>query len=69
MPTYELTCRVCGHRFDLFLMRLLRNEDLVCPECGSTEIDRGVGGGVLGSGTRSTLGGASVGGCGTGRFA
>ncbi len=71
MPTYELACRDCGHRFDKFLMRILRNDDLVCPECGSTEIDRGIGGGVLGSGTRNASAGApgfSASSCGSSRF-
>ncbi len=68
MPTYELTCRVCGHRFDLFLMRLLRNEDLLCPQCGARDIERGVGGGILGSGTRSAVSAASSASCGTSRF-
>jgi len=74
MPTYELACRECGQRFDKFLMRVLRNDDLVCPECGSTDVARGVGGGFLGSGTR-TSGGvkdvahASTTGCGASGFA
>jgi len=45
MPTYELHCKECGHRFDRFLMRLLRESDRVCPECGSTNVEAGVGGG------------------------
>lgn len=64
MPTYDLSCRDCGARFEKFLMRLLRNEDLVCAECGSTRVDRGVGGGFLGSGTKT----AESPSCGTGRF-
>lgn len=67
MPTYELKCRDCGERFDKFLMRLLRNDDLVCPQCGSTDIERGVGGGFLGSGTRNSQA-ASTQSCGAGRF-
>ncbi|MBC7266183.1 MAG: zinc ribbon domain-containing protein [Coriobacteriia bacterium] len=47
MPTYELTCRTCGHKFDLFLTRLLRDEDRVCPKCGSREVSRGIGGGFV----------------------
>ena len=48
MPSYDLTCRRCQTRFEKFVPRLLRNEDMVCPSCGSTDIKRGVGGGVLG---------------------
>lgn len=45
MPTYELTCSDCGHRFDRFLTRLLRADDKVCPRCGSRNVQLGVGGG------------------------
>jgi putative FmdB family regulatory protein len=55
MPTYELRCKDCGHRFDRFLMRLLRTEDKVCTACGSLNVVTGVGGGyvapVVGTGT------------------
>ncbi|MGB4594217.1 MAG: zinc ribbon domain-containing protein [Coriobacteriia bacterium] len=47
MPTYDLTCQECGHRFELFLIRLLRDGDKVCPECGSTKVVTGVGGGFV----------------------
>lgn len=45
MPTYDLVCRSCGHRFERFMMRLLRDEDKVCPACGSHDVGTGVGGG------------------------
>lgn len=47
MPTYELQCAECGHAFDRFLLRLLRESDKVCPECGSTRVTQGVGGGFV----------------------
>ncbi len=47
MPTYELTCRACGTRFERFLARMLRDEDKVCPSCGSTDVRQGVGGGYV----------------------
>lgn len=47
MPTYELLCRDCGHRFDRFVMRLLRESDKVCPECASTRVETGIGGGFV----------------------
>jgi len=49
MPTYELRCKNCGHEFDRFLMRLLREADKVCPECGSSDVSTGVGGGYVAS--------------------
>ena len=60
MPTYELTCEECGERFEIFVMRMLRNSDLVCPKCGSNEIRRGIGGGVV----RNSSSVASSGGAG-----
>ena len=47
MPTYELTCQACGYRFEVFLKHLLRDEDRVCPVCGSTDVRTGIGGGVV----------------------
>lgn len=47
MPTYELTCRTCGTRFERFLARMLKDEDKVCPSCGSTDVGQGVGGGYV----------------------
>ncbi len=54
MPTYEIRCAKCAERFDLFLMRFIRPEDLVCLKCGSRDVRVGVGGGILGSGTRES---------------
>jgi putative FmdB family regulatory protein len=45
MPTYDLACRSCGNRFERFMTRLIRDDDKVCPECGSTEVSQGIGGG------------------------
>jgi putative FmdB family regulatory protein len=47
MPTYELTCSECGTRFERFLARMLRDEDKVCPNCGSSEVKQGIGGGYV----------------------
>jgi putative FmdB family regulatory protein len=47
MPTYDLTCKACGNRFERFLTRLLRQEDKVCPLCGSQNVSAGVGGGYV----------------------
>jgi putative FmdB family regulatory protein len=47
VPTYELRCEACGSRFERFLLRLLRDEDRVCPTCGSTKVKVGVGGGFV----------------------
>jgi putative FmdB family regulatory protein len=55
MPTYDLRCEECGAGFEVFLLRLLKDADKFCPECGSTRVRPGVGGGILSSGgKRST---------------
>ncbi len=48
VPTYALACPECGNRFELFLMRIIRDADKVCPECGSRDVTTGIGGGVIG---------------------
>jgi putative FmdB family regulatory protein len=45
VPTYELICRACGHRFELFSQRMLRPEELVCERCASEDVEKGLGGG------------------------
>jgi len=37
MPTYDLACEACDHRFESFRQGFLRDEDRVCPECGAQE--------------------------------
>ena len=66
MPTYELKCRECGKASEVFLLRTIRDEDKVCPECGSEDVKQGVGGGFFSMGdSASTSAGAScqTGGC------
>jgi len=60
MPTYDLSCKACGNDFELFLMRVIRDGDGVCPACGSHDVKTGIGGGFLGAGTKS----GQVGACG-----
>ena len=37
MASYDLVCENCEHVFEVFRQGFLRDEDKVCPECGSTE--------------------------------
>jgi putative FmdB family regulatory protein len=37
MPTYDLRCDACDHRFEAFRQGFLRDEDRVCPECGAVD--------------------------------
>lgn len=65
MPSYALTCRECGHTFEVFLRRLLHESDKVCEKCGSKQVKSGLGGGILGRGTSSSsCGGSGFGGSG-----
>ena len=38
MASYDLVCEKCEHVFEVFRQGFLRDEDRVCPECGSTEV-------------------------------
>ncbi len=38
MPTYDLACASCETRFERFRQGFLRDEDRVCPDCGSQEV-------------------------------
>ncbi len=51
MASYDLMCDECGHDFEVFRQGFIRDEDMVCPECGGTEVHqkfssflRGIGG-------------------------
>jgi putative FmdB family regulatory protein len=35
MPSYDLFCEACDHRFEAFRQGFLRDEDRVCPDCGA----------------------------------
>jgi putative FmdB family regulatory protein len=58
MPTYELRCLDCGREFELFRTRLLRDDEKVCPGCGSVNVKLGVGGGYLSKSSASEPTGA-----------
>ena len=38
MASYDLVCDACGHDFEVFRQGFLKDEDRVCPDCGSTEV-------------------------------
>lgn len=38
MASYDLMCEACGHAFEVFCQGFLRDEDKVCPSCGSTDV-------------------------------
>ena len=38
MALRELICGACGHTWEVVRQDVLRDEDKVCPVCGSTEV-------------------------------
>lgn len=54
LPTYDLTCEDCSEQFEIFVMRMLRDGDKICPRCGSNRVKTGLGGGVLKAGTSTS---------------
>ena len=38
MASYDLVCEKCGHAFEVFRQGFLKDEDRVCPECGSEDV-------------------------------
>lgn len=57
MASYDLVCDECGHDFEVFRQGFLRDEDRVCPDCGSTEVRQKF------SSFLKNIGGSSGGGC------
>ena len=38
MASYDLVCDACGHDFEVFRQGFLKDEDRVCPDCGSGDV-------------------------------
>ena len=38
MASYDLICEKCDHLFEVYRQGFLKDEDRVCPECGSTDV-------------------------------
>ncbi len=38
MASYDLICEDCGTAFEVFRQGFLRDDDKVCPHCGSAEV-------------------------------
>lgn len=37
MPSYDLVCQECGHKFSVFCL-ISKKEQQLCPQCGSDKI-------------------------------
>ncbi|MEZ5124932.1 MAG: zinc ribbon domain-containing protein [Thermoleophilia bacterium] len=40
MATYDLNCCACGAEFEVFSTGFLKDDQRVCPECGSTDVEQ-----------------------------
>lgn len=40
MPVYEYRCAKCGERFEKFVRSASAQAEVVCPRCGSTEVQK-----------------------------
>jgi putative FmdB family regulatory protein len=61
MPIYEYQCKKCGEHFEKFIRGFAQQNDLICPRCGSDEVEKAVS--LFGlSGSSQT--GSSGGSCG-----
>lgn len=57
MSTYDLSCAACGYTFEVYRQGFLRDEDRVCPKCGSSDTRQSFTGFL--SGLRSSGGGST----------
>ncbi len=65
MPLFEFTCTKCAKVFEeLLTLADLESAVVACPECASTEVDRGLSSFATGGG--GSAGGGCGGGCGSG---
>ena len=45
MPTYDYTCKSCGHTLELF-QQMTDKPIKKCPQCGTNKLQRQIGGGA-----------------------
>jgi putative FmdB family regulatory protein len=49
MASYDLRCGACGQDFELFVQGFLKEEQKICPECGSRDVAQRFTGFLCGS--------------------
>jgi putative FmdB family regulatory protein len=42
MPIFEYTCPNCGHCFEKLVLSSRRKRAIVCPECGSKDVEKAI---------------------------
>jgi putative FmdB family regulatory protein len=62
MPMYEYRCTECGKKYEQLRRMTEADHDLVCPHCGSKQVQRQVSACAIGGGA-SSGGGMGGGGC------
>jgi putative FmdB family regulatory protein len=60
MASYDLVCEDCGSEFEVFRQGFIKDEDKVCPECGSVEVRQKFSSFLRSIGGSSGGGGCSV---------
>ncbi|MGC8839589.1 MAG: FmdB family zinc ribbon protein [Anaerolineae bacterium] len=66
MPIYEYRCSECGEEFEKFVRSMTAEVEVVCPACGSSEVEKKISlFGARGS-SESALGLPAAGSCSTG---
>jgi putative FmdB family regulatory protein len=53
MSTYDLVCGACGHEFEVFVQGFIKDEEKVCPDCGSGDVRQKFSSFLSGLGGRS----------------
>jgi len=65
MPIYEYACKTCGRRFEC-LVAAGKDQDVVCDQCGSAEVQKMISGfGIGGGSSRLKASSASCTSCST----
>lgn len=64
MPVYEYRCPKCGEKFEKFVRSVNAQNEVVCPRCGNTKVEKmvslfGLTGGIrVSSGSSCSTGGS-----------
>lgn len=66
MPIYEYRCTECGEEFEKFVRSMTAKEEIVCPACGSSKVEKKIS--LFGSRSagESAFGVSAASGCSTG---
>ncbi|OPZ46424.1 MAG: Zinc ribbon domain protein [Actinobacteria bacterium ADurb.BinA094] len=60
MASYDLVCDACGKEFEVYRQGFLKDEDRVCPECGSADVRQKYSSFLKNIGARSSGAGCAV---------